>query len=537
MTEPEHQSEKYQAADFRLLLERLEESILHGTDTDKVSATLKREDLRTKMTAADRLKLARLAQMAGEVETALLIIDEVNRNHPEKANAWEQHLELLHILNRRQALAAVLATAKGHIPPDAYEGWMQRLGSATPGNSDEDIISAKTPFDDFRRREAQLQKYLSLFSGREDCFARQWVDRKENRQGYVPVHRPLEIADVEDHLKGRRTYGIYLMHSDATVKLAVLDVDLKPEYRNKQLKKDQKDVLRREIHYLFTHVQELSREAGIEPLAEFSGSKGYHFWYFLKHRIPPASTRSLLAAIAAALNPDLTSLSIEVFPKQDRPTGQGLGNLVKLPLGIHRLTGKPSYFVACPTRTREAQLAFLENVVPADPDRLIVSGDSPKDAELIVHPRFKDWAREYPELFVLEHKCIPLAQIIATCRAGKPISFREEKILLQTLGFLPKGNKLIHHLLSSQPEYNPHMVDYKLSRLRGSPLGCRRIHSLLQFGGDFCRFDKPARYDHPLLNLEEWKEEDAIKAEKVENLTSALENLKNALFLVEKYLK
>jgi hypothetical protein len=34
------------------------------------------------------------------------------------------------------------------------------------------------------------------------------------------------------------------------------------------------------------------------------------------------------------------------------------------------------------------------------------------------------------------------------------------------------------------PDYNPHLVDFRLSRLRGTPLGCRRIHSLLSFTGE-----------------------------------------------------
>jgi hypothetical protein len=102
--------------------------------------------------------------------------------------------------------------------------------------------------------------------------------------------------------------------------------------------------------------------------------------------------------------------------------------------------------------------------------------------------------------------------------------------MLQTIGFLPGAKRLLHYLLGSSPEYNPHLVDFKLSRLRGMPLGCKRIHSLLSFAGDFCEFGKSSKYRHPLLHIKGWRDEfPKGKAEKAENLSGALENLRTAI--------
>jgi hypothetical protein len=87
------------------------------------------------------------------------------------------------------------------------------------------------------------------------------------------------------------------------------------------------------------------------------------------------------------------------------------------------------------------------------------------------------------------------------------------------------------------PDYNPHLVDFKLSRLRGMPIGCRRIHSLLKYTGDFCRFDRAADYPHPLLHLEAWGNDAGPKAEKVENLAAAIQNLQLAMAQVQRFLK
>ncbi len=57
-------------------------------------------------------------------------------------------------------------------------------------------------FQHLRNQEQGLAQYLLLFQGREDCFARQWVDREAYSQGYVPVRRALQAQDVRDHLQG-----------------------------------------------------------------------------------------------------------------------------------------------------------------------------------------------------------------------------------------------------------------------------------------------------------------------------------------------
>ena len=85
-------------------------------------------------------------------------------------------------------------------------------------------------------------------------------------------------------------------------------------------------------------------------------------------------------------------------------------------------------------------------------------------------------------------------------------------------------------------DYNPHLVDFKLSKIRGTPLGCKRIHSLLNFNGDICPFEGTPDYAHPLLHLKEWRRGKPAKSEKVENLQGAMENLKLAVLQVQRFL-
>jgi hypothetical protein len=227
---------------------------------------------------------------------------------------------------------------------------------------------------------------------------------------------------------------------------------------------------------------------------------------------------------------------MEVFPKQNQLSGKGFGNLVKLPLGIHRVTGKQSWFIDCRDRSMESQLTYVSGVKPIPAEALASLPGASQADSVILHPRFRQWAESYPELYKLEQCCPPLAQIMAACRSRNPLSIREEKVIYQTLGFLPRKKTLIHLLMAEQPEYNPHLTDYKLSRVRGTPLGCTRIHSLLGFTGDMCRFAAPSTYAHPLLHLGENQFQAESKSEKTENLQDALENLKLSILMVQKFI-
>ena len=214
-----------------------------------------------------------------------------------------------------------------------------------------------------------------------------------------------------------------------------------------------------------------------------------------------------------------------------------MGNLVKLPLGVHRGTGKRSYFYDCPDRKVDAQLKFLMNKTPNPVDRVTKVTSEIQKSNVVVHPRLQKWAEDFPELQCLETRCPPLGQIFAQCRQGRALTEREEKILYQTVGFLNRSKTLLHHLLAQDSEYNPHLVDFKISRLRGKPLGCRRIHSLLNFSGDMCAFEVDGEgYDHPLRHVPGWKPDSSSKAEKAQNLQDALDNLNIAMLQVKRFM-
>jgi TOTE conflict system primase-like protein len=162
-----------------------------------------------------------------------------------------------------------------------------------------------------------LDSYMLLFRGREDVFAEQQEDGS-----YRPVLRPLTPEDVYAHVNGRATYGIYTTTPNDTVKFIVFDIDtMDPDPR--------------------IRIETALRELGVADhgILEFSGRKGFHIWLpFQSYQPAAVAYRAGRAVLQRA------GVLCEVFPKQ-ATVGEGYGNLIKLPLGVHRVSsGKSRLF-------------------------------------------------------------------------------------------------------------------------------------------------------------------------------------------------
>ncbi|MGQ9629711.1 MAG: TOTE conflict system archaeo-eukaryotic primase domain-containing protein [bacterium] len=73
--------------------------------------------------------------------------------------------------------------------------------------------------------DADVEAFMRLFVGREEVYARQWID-ETGRCGYTPVYEPLRPERVREHLSGQLTLGLYPIRNDDTVKFLAIDVDI-----------------------------------------------------------------------------------------------------------------------------------------------------------------------------------------------------------------------------------------------------------------------------------------------------------------------
>lgn len=210
-------------------------------------------------------------------------------------------------------------------------------------------------------------QYLLPFIGRSDLFAEQHADGS-----WSPVRRPVTDEDIADHLAGRKTIGFYIVNPAGTVQSAVLDIDCPKEMLERDeygpaAKREQIAAARKLVgaaKVLF---------GGSAPLVEASGRKGLHIWIVFAERVPAQIARIACERVLTSagfrrtdrgfwIADEFSAARVERFPKQDRLEPGQLGNLVKLPLGVHRAVGKPSYLLDADFKRADDPLPLLERV-------------------------------------------------------------------------------------------------------------------------------------------------------------------------------
>ena len=102
------------------------------------------------------------------------------------------------------------------------------------------------------------------------------------------------------------------------------------------------------------------RVLGVKVMATYSGCKGMHVYACLDRGTQASEARDaadmVLDSFDGLIVPDhgknffkhaeaFTALSIERFPKQTEVSAGGFGNLVRLPLGVNKKSGKRGFFL------------------------------------------------------------------------------------------------------------------------------------------------------------------------------------------------
>lgn len=207
------------------------------------------------------------------------------------------------------------------------------------------------------------------FIQRTDVWAKQWYNAAKGEGGYwkvvdgecnhipqcqprkscesiTPV--PLSPSDVAAHLEKKITIGVYQLNQEGLVKWLCFDVDIVKGGEGTE------EGVRQRTRRLAQRLQQL----GIPFLVESSGHRGYHVWVF-SVPVQAIKMQALGNFVAESVEP-VEGIGIEVFPKQTQV--KTVGNLVKLPLGIHQRTKQACYFVRPNWQSYDDQYAALRDV-------------------------------------------------------------------------------------------------------------------------------------------------------------------------------
>jgi hypothetical protein len=418
----------------------------------------------------------------------------------------------------QQAIAAGLPTARARV---------LEQGETGPEQEPEEPAEEWTPTD------ADCMRFLALFAGREDLHARQWVN-KAGEAGYSPVQEPLTAAVVRQHLLGSYTVGVYPIRLDGACTFLAVDLDISKHAlelarREPARARALRDMLRREAARLL----DVLRGLGLEPLFENSGYKGRHYWVFLEQPEPAEVLHLLGRLLLSWQSPQVPDgLHLEFFPKQAGRGGKGLGNLIKLPLGIHRRTGRRALLLDSTGQPLPRPLAALRGVArlsrqqlhtiidrlkqlaaaqprppatgpglaaePAVPDRTGPPPPAPApawtEADFNADPRLKH---------LLEH-CPVLAELKRTVDEHRQLSHEEQLVLIHTLGHVEGGPQAVNYLFARCADVGPEK--FLKDRLKGNPVSCpsirKKIGHITRRVPCNCPFDfAPDRYPTPVLHL------------------------------------
>ncbi|MCK6530084.1 CRISPR-associated primase-polymerase type A1 [Myxococcota bacterium] len=383
-----------------------------------------------------------------------------------------------------------------------------RRGAAIDGGPGPDVLTggaaslAFPPPPDapaIRFEEADVTRFLHLFAGREDVHARQWYDPERGQGGYSPVREPLSEALVRVHLEGRLTLGSYVLRSDGAARFAVVDLDA----RGDALARTAGDgeavaALRSRVEAAARSLAGTLAQLGLPFLLEDSGHKGRHLWIFLTRPVQAATVRAFGAALRRAARPGEPDVSMEFFPKQDRLEPGGLGNLVKLPLGIHRVSGRRAWILRQDGTAHPNPAVALRELETVSADRLSEAtatllarrpagpddggpegepGDTPVRRTRIAPPAPPPWTEaDYgvdPQIAPLLAGCAVLRRLVARGLAGDAMGQDEAMVLKHTIGHTREGPRAFNYVFRHLPEIpEPWRL---VRRLRGSPMSCLRI--------------------------------------------------------------
>ncbi len=307
-----------------------------------------------------------------------------------------------------------------------------------------------------------LVRFCHRLGGRAGVHARQWWEAgrggEPGRGGYSPVQSPLSPELVAAHLAGGMTLGVYLVRHDDTVGQLIFDLDArKSAVEAAWGDPERARGLRERIHRAGLSLLSGLRRAGFDPLLVDSGYKGRHLWCLFPQPVPAAVARGLGLAWVRALAPADPDLVVEVFPRQDKVPAGGLGNLVKLPLGLHRRTDRRCHILddaGAPVADPWARLRQLRAVDPSaiaapgeppapTPSPLPTEAPLPAPAPVGASPFTEADFEARPRLASVLAGCPVLRLVVDRALREKDLPGAAHNVLEHSLGHLPEG---VHQL-------------------------------------------------------------------------------------------
>jgi len=358
--------------------------------------------------------------------------------------------------------------------------------------------------------KTSARRLAELFRGREGVYARQWIDA-EGKMGYSPVYEPLTEKVLERHLLGDITVGVYPVRVDNTVMFMAIDVDVNKKILSRASEKPEimkllQDKVKENVRKLTGMFEYLFLPAYVES----SGYKGCHIWLFFAEPVPAHVVRKFAQAVTKRTGPPSPELHWEIFPKQDSLEEGQLGNLIKLPLGIHKKTGRRALFVDPEGKVYADQIEFLNLIKRIDRTSLqnAIKRLLDINVEKAAPPGPEILKEKYHDLRGIWEKCAVVNALVEKSFATHHLTNSERVVLKCIFAHLgDRGVGFLHSVIGNCLDYSYEATQYQIERTHKNPISCPKIRQHLpeitSSVNCSCEFELPEDgYPSPILHID-----------------------------------
>ena len=344
----------------------------------------------------------------------------------------------------------------------------------------------------------------------------QFIDRI-GRSGYRPFSGELTASDLKDHWQGKRTLSVSVFDTQGKSRFGVIDLDISRQTLDR-LDLAGREALRERLLDDARALLERARRAGVDGVIEDSSLKGSHLWFFFRSPLSAARVRAFLAALCAVCGQPPEGTHRELFPGSDTCPEDGLNSRMRLPLGIHRVTGERSRFLSpdgtpCAIGTEipsllstltGQRLAEATAALTATPSRQAPASPAP-------HPAAD------ARIAQVTAGCGVLRALRAKAEAERHLTHADRIVLRGILAPLgDDGLAELHRILSRCDNYSRATTAKYAAVPFSTPIGCTRIREALgEFAdqaGCTCSF-KPRKnsYPNPLRHIRKDAEPETVE--------------------------
>lgn len=330
----------------------------------------------------------------------------------------------------------------------------------------------------------EVGQYMEFFVGREDLYTSDILNR-EGRRKAEDVLEPLTPDVVKKHLSGDETIGTYLQRSNATIKFLVVDIDISKRFL---LNQSDEEMMRRYLEKTLHTAAELIKELqhmGLQGHVEFSGYRGYHVWIFFEEWVPVRYANLLSDIITERFSWATKdgNIQIEYFPNKTKVNKDRRGQCIKLPLGIHPVSGKRSLFLNEDFQIYERQQDALQDFVKCSlksVKKAISANRTAMDREnhglVEVDFNLEGFGTLPESVRVVLQSCNLLRYLCQKARTTHYLNHFERLTVLYVFGHLgDEGKEFVHKVMSFTLNYSYQTTQKFINRCPEKPISCLKL--------------------------------------------------------------